>query len=51
MSYDISKMSKETKKEYAALYHEDSETVKRLCSYPDPIGKNAQICVACGTEV
>ena len=50
MQSTISKMSADMKKQYADLYNEDPETVKRLCDYPGEIGTRARLCVLCAGE-
>ena len=47
MQATISKMSGDMKKQYADLYNEDPETVKRLCDYPGVVGTRARLCVEC----
>ena len=50
MESTISKMSQDMKKQYADLYNEDPETVKRLCDYPGVIGTRAKLCLICAEE-
>lgn len=48
MSYDISELSKEAKKDFAQLYKDGPDTVESLCDFPGEIGRLAQISVSCG---
>ena len=41
-------MSPSQKMEYGNLYRSDPETVKKLTTYPEPIGRIAKLCVECG---
>ena len=33
-----------------ALFDKDPVTIKKLCDYPDPIGKIARLCVLCAGD-
>ena len=43
-------MSEEDIRACKALFDKDPDTIRKLTSYPDPIGKLAKLCVLCAGD-